>query len=204
MQPCTETEKMLAGELYNPADPDLTARRREARKLARRYNQTDEDDPARAAILDALVPHRGPDCYFQAPVYFDYGTNITFGEGCETNFNLTVLDCGPITVGDHVLIGPNCTLAAPMHPFHPAERNPRTRPDGSTYSLESAKPIVIGRDCWLASNVVVCGGVTIGEGCVIGAGSVVTRDIPPYSLAAGNPCRVIRPITDADRREAEV
>ena len=97
-----------------------------------------------------------------------------------------------IHIGDNVMIGPNVTLATPMHPFLPEERNSRKREDGSFYNLEQAKPITIKDNCWLASNVVVCGGVTIGEGCVIGAGSVVTRDIPPYSLAAGNPCRVIR------------
>ena len=96
------------------------------------------------------------------------------------------------------MIGPNVTLATPMHPFLPEERNSRKREDGSFYNFEYAKPITIKDNCWLASNVVVCGGVTIGEGCVIGAGSVVTRDIPPYSLAAGNPCRVIRKITEKD------
>ena len=96
------------------------------------------------------------------------------------------------------MIGPNVTLATPMHPFLLEERNSRKREDGSFYNLEQEKPITIKDNCWLSSNVVVCGGVTIGEGCVIGAGSVVTRDIPPYSLAAGNPCRVIRKITEKD------
>ena len=96
------------------------------------------------------------------------------------------------------MIGPNVTLATPMHPFLPEEQKNKKREDGSFYNLEQAKPITIKDNCWLASNVVVCGGVTIGEGCVIGAGSVVTRDIPPYSLAAGNPCRVIRKITEKD------
>ena len=100
------------------------------------------------------------------------------------------------------MIGPNVTLATPMHPLLPEERNIQNREDGSIYNLEYAKPITIKDNCWLASNVVVCGGVTIGEGCVIGAGSVVTRDIPPYSLAAGNPCRVIRQITEKDHMEA--
>ena len=96
------------------------------------------------------------------------------------------------------MIGPNVTLATPMHPLLPEERNIRMREDGRFYNLEYAKPITIKDNCWLASNVVVCGGVTIGEGCVIGAGSVVTKDIPPYSLAVGNPCRVIRKITEKD------
>ena len=102
------------------------------------------------------------------------------------------------------MIGPNVTLATPMHPLLPEERNIQKREDGSIYNLEYAKPITIKDNCWLASNVVVCGGVTIGEGCVIGAGSVVTKDIPPYSLAAGNPCRVIRQITEKDRMETAI
>lgn len=187
----TEKEKMLAGQLYDPSNQELRELRLKARKLARRYNNTDEDDTGTLrGILDELVPNRGKGTHFQAPVHFDYGCFTTFGEGCETNFNFTVLDCGPVTIGDHVLFGPNCTLATPMHPLHPQERN--------SY-LEYAKPIVIGNDCWIASNVTICGGVTIGEGCIIGAGSVVTKDIPAHSLAVGNPCRVIRPITDNDR-----
>lgn len=110
----------------------------------------------------------------------------------------TCLDVCEIHIGDNVMIGPNVTLATPMHPLLPEERNIRKREDGSFYNLEYAKPITIKDNCWLASNVVVCGGVTIGEGCVIGAGSVVTKDIPPYSLAVGNPCRVIRKITEKD------
>ncbi len=185
-----EKDKMLAGQLYNPGDKELSEMRLKARKLARKYNSTDEDDIEELqAILSELVPNRGAGTFFQAPIYFDYGCFISFGEGCGTNFNFVALDCCPITVGDHVLFGPNCTLAAPMHPLCPQERN--------SY-LEYAKPITIGNDCWLASNVTVCGGVTIGDGCVIGAGSVVTRDIPAHSLAVGNPCRVIRQITDDD------
>lgn len=186
----TEKERMLAGQLYDPSDKELIELRLRARKLARRYNSTDEDDvEALQTILTELVPNRGKGTFFQAPVYFDYGCFIKFGEGCGTNFNFVALDCCSITIGDHVLFGPNCTLAAPMHPFCSQERN---------LYLEYAKPIVIGNDCWIASNVTICGGVTIGDGCVIGAGSVVTRDIPARSLAAGNPCRVIRQITDDD------
>ena len=102
-------------------------------------------------------------------------------------------------IGDNVMIGPNVTLATPMHPLLPEERNFRQDTNGRWYNLEYAKPITIEDNCWLASNVVVCGGVTIGEGSAIGAGSVVTRSIPPHSLAVGNPCRVIRPLTEADR-----
>lgn len=199
-----QKEKMLSGQLYDPTDKELTEMRVRARKLARRFNNTDEDNiDELQAILAELVPNRGKDTFFQAPVYFDYGCFISFGKRCSANFNFTVLDCCPITVGDNVMFGPNCTLAAPMHPFCPQERNIRERENGELYNLEYAKPIVIGSDCWLASNVTVCGGVTIGEGCVIGAGSVVTKDIPAHSLAVGNPCKVIRQITDEDLMEKQ-
>lgn len=198
----TEQEKMIRGELYDPSDPELTELRIKARKLARRYNMTDEDDTEQGEkILRELFPEAPYLPALQAPVYFDYGRNTTFGKYCAVNFNFTCLDVCPVHIGDNVLIGPNVTLATPMHPLLPEERNVRQREDGSVYNLEYAKPITIEDDCWIASNVVVCGGVTIGKGSVIGAGSVVTRDIPAGSLAAGNPCRVIREITEQDRME---
>ena len=196
----TEKEKMLAGQLYDPSDTELTALLVKARKLARRYNQTDEDEPEkRIAILRELLPNTPNLPSLQAPVYFDYGCNTTFGKFSGANFNFTCLDVCPVRIGDNVMIGPNVTMATPMHPLLPEERNVRRRENGSFYNLEYAKPITIEDNCWLAANVVVCGGVTIGEGSVIGAGSVVTRDIPPHSLAVGNPCRVIRTIGEQDR-----
>ena len=198
----TEKEKMLAGQLYDPGDGELTALRVKARKLARRYNQTDEDEPEKQReLLRELLPNSAEMPFLQAPVWFDYGCNTTFGRFSGANFNFTCLDVCPVRIGDNVMIGPNVTLATPMHPLLPEERNVRQRPDGSFYNLEYARPIIIEDNCWLASNVVVCGGVTIGEGSVIGAGSVVTRDIPPHSLAVGSPCRVIRTLTAADRME---
>lgn len=194
-----EKEKMLAGQLYNPADPELSRLRLKARRLAAEYNLTGDDEPEKqSAILRELFPEAGHLPFLQAPIHFDYGCFTHFGQNVSANFNLTVLDCCPIHIGDNVMIGPNCTLAAPMHPLLPEERNPRILPDGSWFGQEYAKPITIEDDCWIASNVVICGGVTIGRGSVIGAGSVVTRSIPPHSLAAGNPCRVLRPITQAD------
>ena len=198
----TEKEKMLAGQLYDPSDSELTGLRLKARKLARRYNLTDEDESEKLCeILKELLPNTQEIPGLQAPIYFDYGCNTYFGKCSGVNFNFTCLDVCPVHIGDNVLIGPNVTIATPMHPLLPKERNCRVREDGSLYNLEYAKPITIENDCWLASNVVVCGGVTIGEGAVIGAGSVVTRDIPPHSLAAGNPCRVIREIMEKDRME---
>ncbi len=136
--------------------------------------------------------------FLQGPIYFDYGTFTTFGQNCYANFNFTVLDICPVNIGDNVFFGPNCTVAAPVHPLRWQERNIKFKEDGSPYDDEYGKPVTIHSNCWIASNVTIIGGVTIGEGCVIGAGSVVTRDIPPHSLAAGNPCKVIRQITEKD------
>ena len=195
----TEKEKMLAGKIYDTSDEELAAMRLKAHKLSARYNCVFEDEEdIRNKILSELIPNIGKGTYMQGPIQFDYGAFTTFGENCYANFNFTVLDICPVTIGDNVFFGPNCMLATPVHPFRYQERNIKYKEDGTAYDDEYAKPITIGSNCWLASNVVVIGGVTIGEGCVIGAGSVVTRDIPANSLAAGNPCRVIREITEKD------
>lgn len=190
---------MLAGKLYDPSDEELAALRLKAHKLSRRYSNTDEDEiELRSDILSQLTPDAQPGLFLQGPVYFDYGVFTHFGRNCYANFNFTVLDCCPVTIGDDVFFGPNCSLLTPMHALLSEERNARMKPDGSLYDLEYAKPIVIGNNCWLAGGVTVCGGVTIGDGCVIGASSIVTRNIPAGHLAVGNPCRIIRKITPAD------
>ena len=197
----TEKEKMLAGKIYDSSDKELAELRTKAHKLSQQYSSLYEDDERRNAILDELLPDHGEGFFLQGPVYFDYGVFTKFGSGCYANFNLTVLDTCPVTIGDNVFFGPNCTIATPVHPFRWQERNMKKKSDGTVYDDEYGKPITIHSNCWIASNVVITGGVTIGEGCVIGAGSVVTRDIPPNSLAAGNPCRVIREITEEDSIE---
>ena len=197
----TEREKMLAGMLYDPSDTELAELRKKAHALSTRYNTLTEDDPERGKIVSELVPNMGKRGFVQGPVQFDYGVFTEIGDNFYANFNLTVLDCCKVTIGDNVMIGPNVSILTPVHPLCWQDRNMRFKPDGSPYDLEYAKPITIGSNCWIAGNVTICGGVTIGSGCVIGAGSVVTRDIPENSLAVGNPCRVIREIAEADRME---
>lgn len=196
----TEKEKMISGRLYNSADKELGTLRTNAHNLCKDYNDTYESERVkRREILQRLLPNSSQNIYLQGPIQFDYGIFTSFGEKCYANFNLVILDCCPIKIGNNVLFGPNCSLVTPIHPIFPDERKVRTAPDGSWYDYEYAKPIEIGNDCWLATNVTVCGGVKIGNGCIIGAGSVVTKDIPDNSFAAGNPCRVIRQITEKDR-----
>ena len=197
----TEREKMLKGMLYDPSDKALAELRLKAHRLWQAYNRLEETDPRRAELLKELIPDMGADTFLAGPIYVDYGVFTHFGACCYANFNFTVLDTCPVTIGDNVMFGPNCSLLTPLHPLLPEERNLRTRPDGSLYDLEYGAPIVIESDCWIASDVKILGGVTVGRGSVIGAGSVVTRSIPAGVLAAGNPCRVIRPITQADRME---
>lgn len=195
----TEKEKMTAGKIYDPSDKELAKLRLQAHKLSKMYNDTFEDEEEkRERILEKLIPNRKNGVFIQGPVQFDYGVFTSLGENFYANFNLTVLDCCPVTIGDNVLIGPNVSIMTPVHPLRYRDRNMKAKPDETLYDDEYAKPITIGNNCWIASCVTITGGVTIGNGCVIGAGSIVTRDIPDNSFAAGNPCRVIREITDAD------
>ena len=193
----TEKEKMLAGQLYDPADDELVALRQKAHRLSKEYNDTLETQEAeREAILRELLPGASENAYLQGPVQFDYGCFTDIGENSYAYFNFTALDCAPVKIGSNVFMGPNVSLLTPVHPMRWQNRNLYRRGDGTMTDREYARPITIEDDCWIAGNVTVCGGVTIGRGSVIGAGSVVTRDIPAGVFAAGNPCRVIRPIRD--------
>ena len=195
----TEREKMTGGKVYDPSDSELVKMRTEAHVLSANYSASLETDAKkRAKILKKLLPNAAEGAYLQGPVYFDYGVNIKVGKNFYANFNLTILDCCPVEIGDDVFIGCGVSLLTPVHPMRWQQRNARKKDDGTVFDYEYAKPIKIGNNCWLAGNVTVIGGVTIGDGCVIGAGSVVTRDIPPNSFAAGNPCRVIRKINEKD------
>ena len=199
----SEREKMLAGKIYDPFAEDLPEERTRAHVLCKMYNETTEvDTEKRKEILAELMPDRADGVYLQGPIYFDFGKNIKMGKNSYANFNFTALDICEITIGDNVFIGPNVSLLTPKHPLCWQDRNPYlSEKTGRTTDKEYGAPITIGDNCWIAGDVTVCAGVTIGEGCVIGAGSVVTRDIPANSLAFGNPCRVSRKITEADRLE---
>ena len=199
----SEREKMLAGKIYDPFAEDLPEERTRAHVLCKMYNETTEvDSEKREEILAELMPDRADGVYLQGPIYFDFGKNIKMGRNSYANFNFTALDICEITIGDNVFIGPNVSLLTPKHPLCWQDRNPYfNEKTGRTTDKEYGAPITIGDNCWIAGDVTVCAGVTIGEGCVLGAGSVVTRDIPANSLAFGNPCRVSRKITEADRLE---
>lgn len=180
----TEKEKMLAGELYDALDKQLSDERLKTRLLIKQLNDTAENETeARSRILTELIPHAGKGLWLQPPFYCDYGSNMILGEKVFFNFNCVVLDVTYVTIGSRTLFGPNVQIYTATHPMDHKER---------ATGLEYAKPIKIGEDVWVGGSVVICPGVTIGDRSVIGAGSVVTKDIPDDVFAAGNPCRVIR------------
>ena len=194
-----EEQRIFQGILFAPGAEELRAIKLRTHNLCTRYNQLFEDETmARAALLKEIFAELGEGSFLQGPMFIHYGTHTRIGRRFFGNFNLTIQDDAPVTIGDDVNFGPNVTIVTPMHPFLARERRRMLDAQGRPAHLCYARPVTIGNDVWLCANVVVCGGVTIGDGCVIGAGSVVTHDIPADSLAAGNPCRVIRPITEAD------
>lgn len=194
----SEIEKMLQGKIYNPSDEEIISIAKKAHKLCHDYNALYDTNPKRKEILKVLLPHASSRIYLQGDIYFDYGEFVTIGDYFYANYGLRVLDTCPIKIGNNVYFGTNVTLATPLHPLLGEERTYYQHDDGKTYDDEYGKPIIIGNDCWFGCNVTVCPGVTIGDNVVIGAGSVVTRDIPSNSLAFGNPCRVQREITKED------
>lgn len=194
-----EEDKIRAGILFCPGDNELRAIKLRTHNLNVDYNRTYEDETEkRAQILQKMLGAFGEGGFIQGPIAFHYGMHTRIGKRFFGNFNLTIQDDAEVTIGDDCNFGPNVTIVTPVHPMLPDERRLLRHSSGEPRHMCYAKPVVIGNDCWLGANVVVCPGVTIGDGCVIGAGSVVTRDVPPMSFAAGNPCRVIREITQAD------
>lgn len=183
----TEKDKMLAGELYDPLDPQLAAERVTARHLCLALNASREDEPEERKRLLAELFGAETDAWIQPPFFCDYGTNIQLGKKVFFNFNCIVLDVMAVKIGDFTLFGPAVQIYTATHPLDPEVRR---------QGLEGAKGITIGSDVWVGGGAIICPGVTIGDRTVIGAGSVVTRDIPADVFAAGNPCRVIRPLKE--------
>ena len=183
----SERAKMLAGEMYDPNDLELVEARARARDLCRALNATgDAQEDERRRITRALFGTGGDTVWMQPPFFCDYGANISLGERVFFNFNCVVLDVCPVRIGDFTLFGPSVQILTPMHPLDAELRR----------KSEYGKPIEIGSDVWVGGGAIICPGVRIGSRSVIGAGSVVTRDVPDDVLAVGNPCRVVRQITE--------
>jgi maltose O-acetyltransferase len=176
-------ERMLAGDLYI-TDAEILADQVRSQELMAAYNSAAPGETAvRRRLLEELLGSIGEETEIRPPFYVDYGTNITFGDRCFANFGLTALDVAPITIGDDVQIGPYVQLLTPTHPVEPGPRRAK---------WESTAPITIGDNVWLGGGVIVLPGVSIGADTVVGAGSVVTKDLPAGVVAVGNPARVIR------------
>lgn len=184
----SEKQKMLAGELYDPLDNELVEERLQTRLLIQKLNNTAEDQPEkRKEILAKLLPKAAGDLWLQPPFYCDYGSNIITGEKVFFNFNCVVLDVMQVIIGSRCMFGPNVQIYTATHPLDHIERSS---------GVEYAKPVEIGEDVWVGGNAIICPGVSIGARSVIGAGSVVTKDIPADVFAAGNPCKVIKKIRE--------
>ncbi|WP_019202685.1 maltose acetyltransferase domain-containing protein [Tsukamurella sp. 1534] len=176
---------MLAGEPYRDSDPELVAMRKACGRLLDRFNGTAADDDAqRLRILQELLGGIGEGSWVMPRFQCDYGAHITIGANSFLNYDAILMDCAPISIGDDVSVGPRAQLLTALHPVgdHAARRA----------RWETAEPIAIGDNVWLGGGVIVCPGVRIGRNAVIGAGSVVTRDVPDHVVAVGNPCRVVR------------
>lgn len=185
----TEKEKMLAGMLYDANyDSALIAERLECKELCRDYNDIrPKNIEAREALLRKIIGEVKGNILIEQPFYCDYGYNISVGNNFYANFNLVILDEAKVSFGDNVFIAPNCGFYTAGHPLDATSRN---------RGLEYARPITVGNNVWIGAGVSVLPGVTIGDNCVIGAGSVVVKSIPPFSVAVGNPCKVVKTIPD--------
>ncbi|KAA0547048.1 sugar O-acetyltransferase [Bacillus sp. BGMRC 2118] len=182
----TEKEKMIAGEMYDPADPVLVKERIEARRKVRVYNETLETEiEERAKLLKDLLGSTGENLYMEPTIRVDYGYNTHVGENFYANFDCTILDVCEVRIGDNCMMAPGVQLYTATHPIHPSERN-----SGKEY----AKPIHIGDNVWIGGSAIINPGVTIGNNVVIASGAVVTKDIPDNVVVGGNPARVIKHI----------
>lgn len=189
----TERELMVSGALYKADDKELVELRLNARRLTRLFNATTEEElDKRRELLGQLLGSMGKGAYIEPTFRCDYGCNIHVGDCFYANFDCVILDVAPVHMGSHVFLAPGVGIYTAGHPIDAGVRNEE---------LEFGKPITIGDDVWIGGNVTINPGVTIGSDVVIGSGSVVTKDIPSHVVAAGNPCRVIRSITERDREK---
>ncbi|WP_416353802.1 sugar O-acetyltransferase [Agrilactobacillus fermenti] len=187
----SQKERMLSGQLYKAADPEIRKVNARARKLTRLFNQTTEEQMAyRQELLKELFGQTGDQIYIEQPFHIDYGTHTTIGNHFYANYDCIFIDTAPITIGANVYLAPRVGLYTAGHPIDAAIRNEE---------LEYGYPITIGDNVWIGGNTVVNPGVTIGSNVVIGSGSIVVKDIPDNVVAVGNPCKVLRPITQADQ-----
>ena len=187
----TEKEKSLTGKLYRAADHELFTERQNTKELIFRFNSLPPSEvDTRNEIVRTLFCKTGEKFTIEPPFHCDYGSNISIGANFYSNFNLIILDCAEIIIGDNVLIGPNVGIYAASHPVSHELRS---------LDYEFAFPVNIGNNVWIGGGVVINPGITIGDYSVIGSGSIVTRDIPSNVVAAGNPCRVLREISDKDK-----
>ncbi|KAF4989515.1 hypothetical protein FDECE_14681 [Fusarium decemcellulare] len=189
---CDDYEKMVSGVLYDALAPELVQGRFRARKFMHKYNTYFPDDATsdslvadRDTMLKEIMGNVGNDVFIEPPFSIDYGCNISVGDNFYSNFGLIILDCGTVTIGNRVSLGPSVSIFAATH-----ETSVQSRRSG----IEYAKPVRIGDDCWIGGNTTVMPGVTIGKGCTVGAGSVVTKDIPDFSVAIGSPAKVIKKV----------
>lgn len=185
----SEKHKMLSSQWYNPLDKQLSAERMAARKFQHQFNHSAPDDEAlRRQLLKQWLPNSGKHLFIEPPFFCDYGYNIKTGAKVFFNFNCVVLDVAEVRIGNNVFFGPAVQIYTVNHPLDAKKRNTL---------IEQALPVVIEDDVWIGGGALILPGVTIGKGSVIAAGSVVTRDIPPGVVAAGNPCRIIKAVTEA-------
>ncbi|TNI83084.1 sugar O-acetyltransferase [Aeromonas sobria] len=187
-----EWQKMVAGEPYDAGDPALVAAREQCRALLGELNRESTNSPGWDEHLTRLLGSRAERCFITPPFFCDYGTNIHVGKNFYANFNCTILDVCEVHIGDNVLLAPGVQIYTAAHPVAVA---PRIK------GVEFGKPVRIGHNVWIGGSTVICPGVTIGDNSVIGAGSVLTKDVPANVVAVGNPCKVLRPMTAEELME---
>ncbi|PNS14933.1 hypothetical protein CAC42_2162 [Sphaceloma murrayae] len=200
---CEEYEKMISGMLYDSFTPELNAARFRARQWCHKYNTTfppvstfDELIPYRSSQLGSILGSVADDeSFIEPPFLIDYGCNISLGKRFYANFNFTILDCGLVTIGDRVMVGPGVSIFAATHEVEVESRRE---------NIEYTKPVTIGDDVWIGGHSVILPGVTIGEGSTVAASSVVTKDVPPWSVVMGSPARVVKKVPRAPKEDSEV